>query len=110
MLKISTKEDLQRLVDEEIQESLTLDYKASPSLAKGDKPRNELCKDVSAFANSAGGQIIYGIVEKDRKPIKVDDGSDLSREWIEHVIDTPCRHPACRYSRRSTTTLFIASH
>jgi len=43
---------------------------------------------VSAFANSAGGQIIYGIVEKDRKPVKVDDGSDLSREWIEQVIDT----------------------
>src|SRR5262249_18983616 len=89
MLKISTKEDLQRLVDEEIQESLTLDYKASPSLARDDKPRNELCKDVSAFANSAGGQIIYGIVEKDRKPIKVDDGSDLTRERIKQVIDTP---------------------
>jgi hypothetical protein len=88
MLKISTKEDLQRLVDEEIQESLTLDYKASPSLARDDKPRNELCKDVSAFANSAGGQIIYGIVEEDRMPIKVDNGSDLSREWIEQVIDT----------------------
>ena len=88
MLKISTKEDLQRLIDEEIQESLTLDYKASPSLARDDKPRDELCKDVSAFANSAGGQIIYGIVEKDRKPVKVDDGSDLSREWIEQVIDS----------------------
>jgi hypothetical protein len=88
MLKISTKEDLQRLVDEEIQESLILDYKASPALARDDKPRDELCKDVSAFANSAGGQIIYGIVEKDRKPVKVDDGSDLSREWIEQVIDS----------------------
>ena len=88
MFKISTKEDLQRLVDEEIQESLTLDYKASPSLARDDKRRDELCKDVSAFANSAGGQIIYGIEEKDRKPLKVDDGSDLSREWIEQVIDS----------------------
>jgi Putative DNA-binding domain len=76
------------LVDEEIQESLTLDYKASPSLAREDKPRDELCKDVSAFANSAGGQIIYGIVKKDRKPVKVDDGSDHSREWIEQVIDS----------------------
>jgi Schlafen, AlbA_2 len=88
MLKISIKEDLQRLVDEEIQESLTLDYKASPSLDRREKPRDELCKDVSAFANSAGGQIIYGIVEEDRKPVKVDDGSDLSREWIEQVIDS----------------------
>jgi len=88
MLKISTKEDLQRLVDEEIQESLTLDYKASPSLARDEKSRDELCKDVTAFANATGGQIIYGIVEKDKKPVKVDDGSDLSREWIEQVIDS----------------------
>jgi hypothetical protein len=43
---------------------------------------------VSAFANSAGGQIIYGIEEKDRKPVKIDDGSDLSREWIEQVINS----------------------
>jgi hypothetical protein len=89
MLKIFTKEDLQRLVDEEIQESLTLDYKGSRSLAKDSKSRDELCKDVSAFANSAGGQIIYGIEEnKDRKPVKLDDGSDFSREWIEQVIDS----------------------
>src|SRR4051794_5299566 len=43
MLKISTKDDLQRLIDDEIQESLTLDYKASPSLGKDSKPRDELC-------------------------------------------------------------------
>jgi Putative DNA-binding domain len=44
--------------------------------------------DVSAFADSAGGQIIYGIEEKDRKPTKVDQGSDLTREWVEQVIDS----------------------
>jgi hypothetical protein len=43
---------------------------------------------VSAFANSAGGQIIYGIEEKDQKPRKIDQGSDLTREWIEQVIDS----------------------
>src|SRR5262245_19307303 len=89
MLKISTKKDLQQLVDEKIQESLTLDYKASPALGKDSKSRDELCKDVSAFANSGGGQIIYGIEEsKDGKPVKVDEGSDTSREWIEQVIDS----------------------
>ena len=67
---------------------MTLDYKASPSLTKDNKARDELCKDVSAFANSAGGQIIYGIEERDRKPVKVDQGSDVTREWIEQVIDS----------------------
>src|SRR5438128_1492530 len=85
MLKLETKADLQLLLDEGIGESLTLDYKASPALARHDKCKNELCKDVSAFANSAGGQIIYGIDEKNNK---LDDGSEISREWIEQIIDS----------------------
>jgi predicted HTH transcriptional regulator len=88
MLKLTTKDDLQRFITDEIPESLTLDYKASPALAKDTKSRDELCKDVSAFANSAGGQIIYGIEEKDRKPVRIDEGSDTTREWIEQVIDS----------------------
>jgi Putative DNA-binding domain len=88
MLKLETEADLQRLIDEEIQESLTLDYKASAALAKNNSAVNELCKDVSAFANSAGGQIIYGIEEKDHAPIKIDAGTELPREWIEQVIDS----------------------
>jgi len=88
MLELETKADLLRLIDDEIRESLTLDYKASASLAKDSKTRDELCKDVSAFANSAGGQIVYGIEEHDRKPMKIDSGSELTREWIEQVIDS----------------------
>jgi hypothetical protein len=88
MLKIETKDDLQRLIDDEVQESLTLDYKVSPALAKDSKSRDEICKDVSAFANAAGGQIIYGIEEEKRKPTRIDQGSDLTREWIEQVIDS----------------------
>jgi hypothetical protein len=90
MLQLNTEADLQRLVDDAIQESLTLDYKASPALAKDSKSRDELCKDVSALANSAGGQIIYGLEEKDQKPFRIDDGAagGISREWIEQVIDS----------------------
>src|SRR3569832_218774 len=89
MLKLETKDDLLRLIRDEIPESLTLDYKASPALGKDSKSREELCKDVSAMANSAGGQIIYGIEENDHKPMRVDDGnSAVTREWIEQVIDS----------------------
>jgi predicted HTH transcriptional regulator len=89
MLRLETKSDLQRLVDDEIPESLTLDYKKSPALAKDSASRDELCKDVSAFANSAGGRIIYGIPEKDQKPQPLDSGvpnDKISREWIRSLI------------------------
>jgi hypothetical protein len=85
VLNLKTQADLQRLIDDGIPESLTLDFKASPALSKESKSRDELCKDVSAFANSAGGQIVYGIDEKNNK---LDDGSELTREWIEQVIDS----------------------
>jgi predicted HTH transcriptional regulator len=75
-LVLKTREDLQRLVDEGLEESLTLDYKSSAALTRDSAPINELCKDVSALANSAGGQLIYGIEEdtKKGKPRSVDDG------------------------------------
>lgn len=91
MLKIKTLADLQALVDDEIQESLFLDYKSSPALGKANDKRNELIKDVSSFANSAGGQIIYGVVERGHKPIQIDGGTDITiinREWIEQTINS----------------------
>src|SRR5262249_53838282 len=93
MLKLETKSDLDRLIEEDIQQSLTLDYKDARALEKTDQKRNELCKDVSAFANSAGGQIIYGIQENGHHPFRVQDvdavsSADISREWVEQVIDS----------------------
>jgi predicted HTH transcriptional regulator len=59
-------------------------------LAKDNKQRDELCKDVTAFANSAGGQIVYGVEEDKNLPAKIDDGADpaITKEWIEQVIDS----------------------
>jgi len=84
-----TEKDIQELVDNDVAESLDLEYKACGALQKGDREKNEVSKDVSAFANSGGGTIIYGVVEENHKPIKLDDGydqDDISREWLENVI------------------------
>lgn len=89
MPKLTSKADLDKLVTDKIPESLTLEYKASPSLKRDSKSMNELCKDVSAFANSAGGQVIYGIEEQGHFPSNVDGGvsaADITREWIEQIL------------------------
>ena len=85
-----TAKTFDRLIADGVMESLTLDYKQSLALSKEDKKRDELCKDVTAFANSAGGQLVFGIQEDKHVPISIDDGAppEITKEWIEQVIDS----------------------
>jgi len=101
-------EDLQRLCDEREEESLTLEFKSCSELKVGsmfwdksgqqrDRERddvlNELTKDVTAFLNSAGGTIIYGIKEKKSRANKVDKtnpfklGSKKDSIQSEKIVD-----------------------
>lgn len=83
----TTSAEVERLIADQVQESLHLDYKESAGI--GHKHRDEIAKDVSAFANSDGGLIIYGVVETGHLPIRIDAGVDhqkFSREWLEQVI------------------------
>jgi hypothetical protein len=77
-----------------VEESLSLDYKAAAALDRSNaKTPFELTKDVSAFANSAGGVLIYGVREDpanrhlpgDLDPII---RSAVSKEWLESIILT----------------------
>lgn len=79
--------EVQSFVTKKIPESLHLDYKQSEALKRGDT--TELTKDVSAFANSDGGCLIYGVIEEDHIPIGLDSGVDTSvidREWLENIL------------------------
>jgi hypothetical protein len=89
--EFTDRADFQKMVDAGIEETLTLEYKASPALTRDSKNVLELCKDVSAIANSAGGQIVYGIEEDKnaRKPTRVDDGvtdEKITREWLHQIL------------------------
>lgn len=64
MLQLKTIADLQKLIQDEIEESTVLEYKGSFA-TQNLKWKEELAKDVSALANSNGGNIIYGIREKE---------------------------------------------
>ena len=84
-----TENDLNDLIKNEVQESVSLDYKRCASLQKLQKNRDEISKDVSAFANSAGGIVVYGMEENGHIPTRVDSGydpRDISKEWLEQVI------------------------
>ncbi len=94
MISLISLSDLNSLITNGVQENLHLDYKDNRALAK-DK-RDELVKDVSAFANADGGVLIFGIREKDHFPDSLDDGvsnHDISREWIEQILQSNITPP-----------------
>ena len=84
-----TEKDLCELIETQAEESIHLDFKASGALEKSDVKRTEITKDVSAFANSDGGIIIYGILEKNHVASELSyiDGNIYTKEWLERVIN-----------------------
>lgn len=84
--------DLLALIAEKVQESVSLDYKQCDALDKeSDKKKTEVSKDISAFANSAGGTIVYGMCEDKHFPVAIDVGFDpavLSKEWLDQVLNS----------------------
>ncbi len=55
--------DIEALVTNEVKEGRTIEYKQSlPTHV--DKDKKEFLADVSSFANAAGGDLLYGVVEK----------------------------------------------
>jgi hypothetical protein len=87
------EDDLEAFIRDRVEESLTLDYKRADSLNRSDKTKSEITKDISAFANSAGGRIIYGIAEDEAHkhlPARVDpvNSADYSKEWLDQIAGT----------------------
>ena len=95
MLTDYIETELTGLIQNQVEENLRLDYKAADSLGTNEAKKKEISKDVSAFANSDGGTIIYGIREfneqaKRHLPEKIDpvDRTVISKEWLEQVINS----------------------
>ncbi|MDM1410713.1 ATP-binding protein [Myroides odoratimimus] len=78
------------LIKNNIEESINIDFKSADALSKVDSKKKEISKDVSAFANSNGGIIIYGIDEIDHKASSISfvDGNEFTKEWLEQVISS----------------------
>lgn len=89
-----TRERLERLIADGVEESVTLEYKRAAALTNSDA-EVEITRDVSAFANSTGGTLIYGIAEpadkhRRHRPERLDPvrRAEVTKEWLEHIIQT----------------------
>lgn len=89
-----TKDDLDSLKENRVMESKTIEYKQK--LPGGsDEDRRKFLEDVSSFANTSGGHIIYGIKDEEGEPKeicglgRIDADSDISRldSMIRNGID-----------------------
>jgi hypothetical protein len=94
MLVPKTIQDLQRLIDDKVEESQQLEYKSGQALQNRDVNK-DIAKDVSAMANASGGVIIYGIREhnvSDKKHIPESitpiQRAEFSKERLEQIINS----------------------
>lgn len=82
-----TFEEVKLLVNGKVQENLHLEYKSSELLIGN--PGLKIARTISSFAHSDGGAVIYGVIEKDGLPDRVDSGvsnAQRSRESLEQLV------------------------
>ncbi len=85
-----SEQDILSLIENEVEESIYLDFKEADALGKSDGKKKELSKDIASFANSDGGVIIYGIKEENFKAHSLSfvNGNEYTKEWIEQLINS----------------------
>ena len=91
-----TENDLFALVADKEAEGKTLDYKRD-SVGKGDTEKKEFLYDVTSFANTLGGHLIFGMDEKNGEAINLADlaGIDPDQEILrlEQMLRDGVRPP-----------------
>jgi predicted HTH transcriptional regulator len=84
--------DLQALVDNQVSERKTIEYKEALS-GNADGDKKEFLADVSSFANASGGDLIYGIKEQSGVPIEL--RTYPNRKCKNGVFQNVCTENAC---------------
>ena len=80
--------DLNGIILNDVSEGVTLEYKESSVFTNRDAA-NVLCKVVTAFANSIGGQFVVGIESQNGKPMRLDGGvlGNSKMDWIYTIVN-----------------------
>ena len=85
-IEIWSESKILDLINNRAEESIHLEFKDARAFS--DRKKKDISQDVSAFANSDGGIIIYGIREEDHiaKELSFINGRTYTKEWLEQVI------------------------
>ncbi len=112
-----SSDDLTELVTNSVEEGRQLDFKRElPGSADSDK--RELCADVSSFANTAGGYLLFGVDETNGAASAVPGLPDINPDAmilrLEQIlsagIDPPIPGIACRPVSMDSGEVVIAVH
>lgn len=92
------EEDLLNLIEIGAEEDSSRDWKEARALSKTEGAKSEIGKDISSFANSDGGYLVYGLSEDDQPPHKAAglspiDPRDFPPEWLENIIQSRIKPP-----------------
>jgi len=83
-------EDLRTILAGGLDEHRRCEFKRSEALKKDNGSKEEISKDVSAFANADGGFILYGVDQPKGQPAKIDalgiDSKEFSVEWLDNIL------------------------
>lgn len=108
---------IESLINTQAEESTYLEFKSAGALKKEGNYKDEITKDISAFANADGGVLIYGLKEREHKADSIDfiDGNISTKEWLQQMIDGIKRKiPGLeiipiRFDKEITKTIYIVN-
>jgi hypothetical protein len=100
-----TEDDIAALVTNEVSEGRTIDYKRElPGNSDGEK--KEFLADVSSFANTSGGDLVFGMEEDQGLPTKITGvplaDPDLEIGRLENIMASGLE-PRIRYTTKIVT-------
>ncbi|TDP61044.1 AlbA family DNA-binding domain-containing protein [Flavobacterium dankookense] len=86
--EVFSEDDILEIINSRLEESINIEFKNANALSNDKNVKKEISKDITAFANSDGGIIFYGIDEKDHvaNGLSFINGNIFTKEWLENTI------------------------